>query len=98
MIKNIVGFSGLGGRIYESGLTSRSGRITKAGRRDLRAALVEAAQTAANTLPHWIAELKRLEPRLGRDKAMVVIARKLLITVWHVLSENTTDLRTEPEP
>jgi len=69
--KHLVGYAGLGARIHASGLTTRTGRITKAGRRDLRAAMVEAAQTAANTHPHWQAELARLEPRLGRNKAIV---------------------------
>lgn len=95
--KHLVGYAGLGGRIHDSGLTTRSGKITKAGRRDLRAALVEAAQTAANTHPHWQAELKRLEPRLGRNKAIVAIARKLLVSVWHVLSEGVADRNAEPE-
>jgi len=36
---------------------------------------------AANNHPHWKAELARLEPRLGRNKAIVAIARKLLIAV-----------------
>jgi transposase len=63
-------------------MSSRKGSITKAGRRDLRAAMVEAAQTAANTHPHWKAELARLEPRLGRNKAIVAIARKLLVAGW----------------
>ncbi|TLN13390.1 IS110 family transposase, partial [bacterium] len=64
--KHLVGYSGLNARIHDSGLTTRTGRITKAGRRDLRFVLVEAAQTAANTHPFWKAELARLEPRLGR--------------------------------
>ena len=72
-------------------------RITKAGRRDLRVVLVEAAQIAANTHPHWKAELARLEPRLGRNKAIVAIARKLLISVWHVLSRKVADRFAEPE-
>ncbi len=90
--KQLVGYSGLGARIHDSGLTTRTGRITKAGRRDLRTAMVEAAQVAANTHPHWKAELARLEPRLGRNKAIVAIARKLLICTWHVLT-NTTAYR-----
>ncbi len=94
--KKLVGYAGLGGRVHDSGMTTRTGRITKAGRRDLRAALVEAAQTAVNTHPHWKAELARLEPRLGRNKAIVAIARKLLVTVWHVLSRNATDKYAEP--
>jgi transposase len=94
--KKLVGYSGLGGRVHESGQTSRTGRITKAGRRDLRTALVEAAQTASNTHPHWKAELARLKPRLGRNKAIVAIARKLLVVVWHVLTKEETDRFAEP--
>jgi transposase len=94
--KHLVGYSGLGASVHDSGLLHRTGHITKAGRRDLRTALVEAAQTAANTHPHWQAELARLEPRLGRNKAIVAIARKLLIAVWHVLAEQRADRFAEP--
>jgi transposase len=82
--------------VHESGMSSRTGRITKSGRKDLRTALVEAAQTASNTHPHWKAELARLQPRLGRNKAIVAIARKLLVTVWHVLTKDATDRFAEP--
>jgi transposase len=95
--KKLVGYSGLGGRIHESGMTSRKGAITKSGRRDLRTALVEAAQIAANTHPHWKAELARLEPHLGRNKAIVAIARKLLVAVWFVLTRQAADRFAEPE-
>jgi transposase len=95
--KKLVGYAGLGGRVHDSGQTSRKGAITKAGRRDLRTAMVEAAQTASNSHPHWKAELARLEPRLGRNKAIVAIARKLLVSVWHVLAKNETDRFAEPE-
>jgi transposase len=94
--KHLVGYAGLGSRVHDSGLITRTGRITKTGRRDLRTALVEAAQTAANTHPHWIAELKRLEPRLGRNKAIVAIARKLLIAAWHVLTFQVPYKHSEP--
>lgn len=95
--KYLVGYAGLGARVHDSGKRTRTGRITKAGRRDLRVALVEAAQVAANTHPHWKAELARLEPRLGRNKAIVAIARKLLVIVWYVLSQQATDRFAEPE-
>lgn len=94
--KHLVGYAGLGARVHDSGQLHRTGRITKAGRRDLRTALVEAAQTAANTHPHWQAELARLEPRLGRNKAIVAIARKLLVVVWHVLTDNQADRFADP--
>ena len=95
--KKLVGYAGLGARVHDSGLTTRTGKITKAGRRDLRVSLVEAAHVAANNHPHWKAELARLEPRLGYNKAIVAIARKLLITVWYVLARKVADRFAEPE-
>jgi transposase len=104
--KYLVGYAGLGSRVHDSGMTTRTGKITKAGRRDLRTVLIEAAQAAASSHPHWQAELARLEPRLGHNtpalaggarEAIVAIARKLLIVVWHVLAENKADRFLEPE-
>ena len=89
--KNLVGYAGLGTRVHDSGMTHNSGRITKAGRRDLRRSMVNAANHAIEHHPHWKKEFERLEPHLGRSKAVVAIARKLLVAVWHVLSEKTAD-------
>jgi transposase len=71
--------------------------MTKAGRRDIRAAMIEAAHTASRTHPHWKAELARLEPRLGHNKAIVAIARKLLVAVWHVLTKGCADRCADPD-
>lgn len=95
--KHLVGYAGLGARVHDSGLTHHTGRITKAGRRDIRATMVEAAHTAARVHPHWKAELARLEPRLGHNKAIVAIARKLLVAVWYVLNERCADRFANPE-
>jgi transposase len=95
--QHLVGYAGLGTRVHDSGMSTRTGRITKAGRRDLRVVLIEAAQVAANSHPHWKAELARLEPRLGRNKAIVAIARKLLVAVWYILAQHKTDRFAEPE-
>lgn len=95
--KHLVGYAGLGTQVHDSGQTRRSGKITKAGRRDIRAAMVESAHTASRTHAHWRAELARLEPRLGKNKAIVAIARKLLVTVWHVLTEGCADRFADPE-
>ena len=64
---------------------------------DIRAAVVEAAHTACRVHPHWKAQLARLEPRLGKNKAIVAIARKLLVAVWHVLNERCADRFAQPE-
>ncbi|MFC2015735.1 transposase [Chloroflexota bacterium] len=95
--KKLVGYAGLGARVHDSGQTRRTGRITKAGRRDIRAAMIEVAHTAVRTHPFWQERLARLEPRLGKNKAIVAIARKLLIAVWHILSKDCPDRFADPE-
>lgn len=95
--KHLVGYAGMGTRVHDSGMTTRTGKITKAGRRDLRVALVEAAHVVANSHPHWKAELARLQPRIGYNRAIVAIARKLLVAIWYVLARKVADRFAEPE-
>src|SRR5258706_16106558 len=80
--KKLVGYSGLGASVHDSGQTHRSGPLTKQGRRELRTVLVEAAWSAVLPHPHWHTEFDRLVPALGTGKAIVAIARKLLVVVW----------------
>jgi transposase len=94
--KHLVGYAGLGARVHDSGQGRWSGSITKTGRKDLRYVLVNAAQVAARSHPFWQAELARMLPRTGRNKAIVAIARKLLVSVWHVLTRREADRRADP--
>ena len=41
--------------------------------------------------PFWKKEFARLEPSLGRSRAIVRIARLLLIAVWKVLTSEVAD-------
>jgi len=95
--KKLVGYSGLGGRVHVSGQQHTTGSITKRGRRELRAALVEAAWAAVQSHPVWQAHFDKLSARIGRKKAIVAIARKLLVVVWHVLTERSADRHAIPE-
>jgi transposase len=89
--KQLVGYSGLGARVHASGQTQRSGGITKQGRTELRAAVVEAAWAAVRYAPHWRRQFEHLAARIGEAKAIVAIARKLLVVIWHVLTERAAD-------
>jgi len=80
-----VGYAGLGARVHESGMTTRTGKITKAGRRDLCVALVEAAQRAVKSDPLLKMRFEGLQKRMHRNQAIVAIARHLLELVWSVL-------------
>lgn len=94
--KRLVGYAGLGARVAQSGQTRHSGGITKQGRRELRTALVEAAWVAVRTHPRWRAAFERLAQRRGSGKAIVAIARKLLVVVWHVLQGREADRDADP--
>jgi transposase len=93
----LVGYAGLGARVHDSGMSTRTGGITKAGRKDVRGVLAEAAQVAVIHDPRWKAEMQRLEPRLGHSKAIIAVARKMLVLVWHLLSEATQDRKADPD-
>ena len=67
------------------------------GRSDLRGVLVEAAWVAVEHHPHWKAQFERLTARIGKQKAIVAIARKLLVTIWHVLNQQEADSNAQVE-
>jgi hypothetical protein len=54
------------------------------------------ASHAIRCHPRWKREFARLEPRLGRNKAKVAIARRMLIMVWHLLSKAEADDQADP--
>ena len=89
--KPLVGYAGLGASVHSSGETHKTGHITKTGRREWRWALVEAAWSAVRYHPYWKAEFERLARRMPDNQAIVAIARKLLVAIWHVLTEQVAD-------
>lgn len=95
--KKLVGYAGLGAKVHASGQTHRSGGITKQGRKELRAILIEAAWIAVRYNPRWREQFEALAFRIGRQKAIVAIARKLLVVIWHVLSAKVADRQADPQ-
>jgi len=85
--KQLVGYAGLGAGVHTSGQKHQEKSITKEGRKELRWATVEAAWVAVGCDPHWQAQFQRLEKRMPRNKAIVAIARRLLVSIWHILSK-----------
>ncbi len=85
--KKLVGYAGLGAGVHASGEKYQEKSITKAGRKELRWALVEAAWVAVRSDPFWQAQFKRLEIRMPRNQAIVAIARRLLVSLWHILTK-----------
>jgi len=95
--KKLVGYAGLGAKIHASGQTHRTGGITKQGRKELRTVLIEAAWAAVRSNPAWQEQFERLAERIGRQKAIVAIARRLLVILWHVLTAKVADRKADPQ-
>jgi len=96
--KKLVGYSGLGAGVHDSGKEHRGKPITKEGRKELRWALVEAAWRAIRISPYWKEQYEKYLRRMRKPtQAIVVIARKLLVAIWHVLSKEETDLHANEE-
>lgn len=87
----LVGYAGLGARVHDSADTHRGGGITKQGRRDLRAAMVEAAWVAVMHNGYWKTRFEQLCQHLACEKAIVAIARQMLVVVWHVWHNRESD-------
>ena len=67
------------------------------GRSDLRAVMVESAWVAVEHHPHWKTQFERLAARIGNEMPIVAIARKLLVVIWHVLSQQEADSHAQVE-
>ncbi|HKJ40100.1 MAG TPA: IS110 family transposase, partial [Anaerolineales bacterium] len=95
--KKLVGYAGLGARVYSSGETTKTGGITKQGRSELRYAMIEAAWNAIKNSPFWKKKYEQLTRRMDNQKAATAIARKLLVVVWNVLTKREMDREAIPD-
>ena len=59
--------------------------------------LVEAAWIAVEHHPLWKVRFERLAARTGKKKAIIAIARKLLVVMWNVLTHQEADRYAEVE-
>lgn len=85
--QKLVSYIGLNPRVRQSGLgLAQHGRISKHGRAQARAMLVEAAWAAAKAPGPLHAFFIRIRARRGHQIAAV--ARKLAVLCWHLLSKD----------
>jgi transposase len=85
---HLVSWARLSPRTIQSGARHRSGATGK-GNPYLKAALGEAATAAAKTDTFLGERYRRLVRRIGKLKALVAIARSILVIVWHLLADPT---------
>lgn len=85
--KKLHAYVGIVPSLSSSGGRTHRGRITKAGNRLVRWALLEAAQSAIRKDPYLARYYQNVALRQGKQRAKVAVARKLLTYVYWVWKE-----------
>lgn len=86
--KKLVSWVGLAPSLYQSGNTRRTGRITRQGNKRIRWFLAEGAQMAARFDPKMRSFYERISKKKGHQKALIAVARKMLVSIYYVLTRN----------
>jgi transposase len=89
---HLVSWAKLSPRTIQSGAKNRAG-ATGNGNPYLRAALGEAAAAAGRTDTFLGERYRRIARRRGKLKALVAVARSILVIVWHLLSDRAARFR-----
>jgi transposase len=84
----LVGYLGLDPRVRQSGSRSFTGHISRAGQAHARALLIEAAHAAVRCPGPLAGFYLRIKRRRGAGVAIVAVARKLAVLVWHLLTKD----------
>jgi hypothetical protein len=85
----LVAYVGLNPKVRQSGNSAPvHGRISKAGRAQVRGVLVEAAWSASRPPGPLRAFYHRIKARRGFQTAVVATARKLTVLAWHLVTKD----------
>ena len=83
---HLVSWAKLSPRTIQSGPRSRTGRTGK-GNPYIKGVLGEVASAAGKTDTFLGERFRRLARRRGRQRALVAVARSILVVVWHLLAD-----------
>jgi transposase len=86
---HLVSWAKLSPRTIQSGPRQRGGRTGK-GNPYLKGVLGEAAAAAAKTDTFLGERYRRLVRRRGKPRALVAVARSILVIVWHLIADPTS--------
>jgi transposase len=89
---HLVSWARLSPRTIQSGAKNSSGKTGK-GNPYLKGILGEAAAAAARTDTFLGERYRRLVKRIGKLKALVAVARSILVITWHLLSDPAARFR-----
>ena len=87
---HLASWAGVAPGSHESAGRTHSTK-TKKGDKYLKAALSQAARSAANTSDTFLqARFRRIRTRRGEAKAYTAIARAIIVSIWHMLTRGET--------
>jgi len=86
---HLVSWAKISPKTVQSGAKNRSGKTGK-GNPYLKGVLGEAAAAAGKTDTFLGERYRRLARRRGKLKALVAIARSILVIIWHLLADRAT--------
>ena len=81
-------YTGLVPSVDQSGTTAIYGHITKSGPSVLRFFLVNSVHALIKLSPTFKKIYRKLKKRIGKNRAIIAIARKLAVTIFNMLSKN----------
>lgn len=84
--KKLAAYFGVVPSTYQSGDSSRNGRITKQGRAEARWLIIEAAEILRRSPGPMHALYNRIQKKRNHNVAVVAVARKLVELVHHLLT------------
>jgi transposase len=93
----LTSYAGLVPSLHQSGNKAYHGPITKSGQPILRWLMTEAARCAIRFDPHWQRVYQRIAKRRGSNIAVVAVARKMLVVIWHLLKNRSIYHHLRPE-
>ena len=93
--EHLVSWAKLCPRTIQSGPVTRAGKTGKTGKGNpyLKGALGEAAAAAAKTNTFLGERYRRIVKHRGKLKALVAVARSILVIVWHLLANPAARFR-----
>lgn len=86
--KKLCSYFGLVPSAYQSGSIDRKGHITKQGNTLMRSLLIQCAWSAAKYSPRFRRKYNKLRKKTGNQKAIVAIARSIVVDMYFMLVRN----------
>ena len=84
---HLASYTGLVPKVDQSGSVAIYGHVTKAGPSVLRFFIVNSVHTLIKLSPTFKRLYRKMKKRIGRNRALIAVARKLAVTIYNMLAK-----------